>query len=333
MNNSWFYIDNAQRRLSPLRKPAFWESMVLSPEPSLTLEDRQTAAADAAAALLSHVQEALVAPASSVSRTSGDAAREAALVLLSQVESAGSMMTNKRISKQRSGALALAAAQALLTRAESESALRANVSNEASVDNPDSSAPAASEATAVASTPEPLNADPAPTPPVVPRLPVALESARALLENLATPRGPEDDADDTELEELREALDASDLEVGERMLHAARLSNRVPSAQMLTSYRAPSELALARISRASHAGERVKEGAPSPKTRTSGDAPKRSKLQALCTELVQTERRYHRDLTLLVHTFVRGLRVAAPELIPELTPNCDQVPTRRGART
>ena len=49
------------------------------------------------------------------------------------------------------------------------------------------------------------------------------------------------------------------------------------------------------------------------------------RLHLLCVELIETERRYHRDLSLIVHTFIRRLREAAPNLIQALVANAEQL--------
>ena len=50
-----------------------------------------------------------------------------------------------------------------------------------------------------------------------------------------------------------------------------------------------------------------------------------SRLHAVCLELIETERKYERDLALIVHTFVQGLRRTAPDLIQPLTANAEQL--------
>ena len=59
--------------------------------------------------------------------------------------------------------------------------------------------------------------------------------------------------------------------------------------------------------------------------RARAPPPPTDRLQAVCIELVQTEQRYHRDLSLIVHTFVQGLRRVAPGLIQPLVANAEQL--------
>lgn len=82
------------------------------------------------------------------------------------------------------------------------------------------------------------------------------------------------------------------------------------------------------------ASQRVSASSPRSQ-RTSADSSHRrssarssaqsSRLHAVCMELVETEQRYHRDLSLIVHTFVQGLRRVAPQLIQPLVSNAEQV--------
>jgi hypothetical protein len=57
----------------------------------------------------------------------------------------------------------------------------------------------------------------------------------------------------------------------------------------------------------------------------SADGGGGGRLHAVCLELVETETRYTRDLALVVHTFVQGLRRAAPKLIQPLVSNAEQL--------
>jgi len=154
-----------------------------------------------------------------------------------------------------------------------------------------------------------------------------MESLPTPLDNLVT---EEYDDHDDQLDDLREAIEASDIEVGERMIIAAQLSKRMPSTtQLLSSFRTRNGSASSRIDNTPSRRQEPKTTFPADAKPTaslpSTPVAKRSRLQALCMELVQTEKRYHRDLALLVQTFVHGLRAVHPELIHELTPNCEQL--------
>lgn len=59
--------------------------------------------------------------------------------------------------------------------------------------------------------------------------------------------------------------------------------------------------------------------------RQSSLNPAQARLQAVCLELIETEARYTRDLSLIVHTFVQGLRREAPTLIQPLVANAEQL--------
>ena len=58
--------------------------------------------------------------------------------------------------------------------------------------------------------------------------------------------------------------------------------------------------------------------------RRRGDAGGRQ-LRQVCLELIETEQRYHSDLTLIVHTFVQGLRKTAPPLVLSLLDGAEQL--------
>ena len=133
---------------------------------------------------------------------------------------------------------------------------------------------------------------------------------------------PEDDADEglasgDQIDELRLTLAASDAEVAER------LSNFCP-ATFRDDYNQSCSRPVALSKRESSA---ELPPPPTTSTRSSGAASKGAgkRLHALCLEMIETERRYHRDLSLIVHTFVQGLRRVAPELIQPLVSNAEQL--------
>ena len=124
-----------------------------------------------------------------------------------------------------------------------------------------------------------------------------------------------DESDDV-VEELREALDASDRALQER------LSQFCPE-DVRESMRATSRSTIGRPT----SMRRSSTGTLTPSRHSSRRSSplSHSRLQAVCVELVETEKRYQRDLALIVHTFVRGLRQHAPELVQPLVANAEQL--------
>ena len=116
--------------------------------------------------------------------------------------------------------------------------------------------------------------------------------------------------DSEDVDDLREAIAASDLQVTER------LSQFCP-ADVRSELRATAKEEAA-SSRHSSVQTSSRHSARSPHSPGG-------RLKSVCLELIETEQKYLRDLSLLVHTFVQGLRRLAPDLIQPLVANAEQL--------
>ena len=154
----------------------------------------------------------------------------------------------------------------------------------------------------------------------------------------------DDDFFEDDVEDLRDVLAASDMEVELRLAEfcpaAYRDSVRERASRYESDQRSTREEReasrrshLTRASRrsvASVASERA--SANSLGRANSGKSLGRassglgsSRLDAVCRELIETESRYTRDLQLIVHSFVQGLRRASPGLVQPFVANAEEL--------
>ena len=129
-----------------------------------------------------------------------------------------------------------------------------------------------------------------------------------------------DDDDDENVDDLRDVLEQSDIAVGHRLSRFLPDSARASMAKLMDEREAIR--VSVRHSSVRHSSTRPSSARHGAATPGSGGS---SRLHAVCVEMVETEQRYHRDISLIVHTFVQGLRRTSPDLIQPLVANAEQL--------
>ena len=128
-----------------------------------------------------------------------------------------------------------------------------------------------------------------------------------------------------DVHELRSVLAQSDMEVGQRLSKFVPDKDKVTVQMNFEAQHASSQAAV-RASRTALRTSKVSSpSTPQPHGTENSPSGASSKLHMVCLEMVETEQRYTHDLSLIVHTFVQGLRRVAPSLIQPLVANAEQL--------